>query len=129
MRANTYSIVLMLLWPPGVGTGVMADSCAGGSHCSLSRTSSVADNVFKVGSGLLVKEGEEVAGNSPRSRRRCPFVIGVAGGTGPTSLSVHARSDQIRIDQITSDQGDQGHVTIQSSSILICQQAAGYQQD
>jgi hypothetical protein len=62
--------------------GVTADTCAGGSHCSLSRTSSVADNVFRVGSGLLVKGGEELAGGSPRSRRRCPFVIGVAGGTG-----------------------------------------------
>lgn len=76
----------LLLVPSGVGGGVAADTCAGGSHCSLSRTSSVADNVFRVGSGLLVKGGEEPAGGSPRSRRRCPFVIGVAGGTGQMSM-------------------------------------------
>lgn len=40
-----------------------------------------AAEVFSAGSGVLLHEDDEVDGRSPRSRR-CPFVIGVAGGTG-----------------------------------------------
>lgn len=48
----------------------------------LSRSSSMAAaEVFSAGSGVLLHEDDEVDGRSPRSRR-CPFVIGVAGGTG-----------------------------------------------
>jgi hypothetical protein len=58
-------------------------SIDGHGLATLSRSSSSAADVFSAGSGLLLREGEDPEGRSPRDRnRRCPFVIGVAGGTG-----------------------------------------------
>jgi hypothetical protein len=58
-------------------------SIDGHGLATLSRSSSSAADVFSAGSGLLLREGEDPEGRSPRERnRRCPFVIGVAGGTG-----------------------------------------------
>eukprot|EP00879_Flechtneria_rotunda_P023084 GHRR01024403.1.p1 GENE.GHRR01024403.1~~GHRR01024403.1.p1 ORF type:complete len:319 (+),score=73.59 GHRR01024403.1:1545-2501(+) len=53
---------------------------------SLSHGSSMAAGIMNAGSGLLLKEGDEPPGKSPH--RRCPFVIGVAGGTASGKTTV-----------------------------------------
>lgn len=66
-----------------LGGGATGYQSIEGHGLTLSRSSSSAADVFSAGSGLLLREGEDPEGRSPRERnRRCPFVIGVAGGTG-----------------------------------------------
>eukprot|EP00878_Enallax_costatus_P013746 GHUV01014377.1.p1 GENE.GHUV01014377.1~~GHUV01014377.1.p1 ORF type:complete len:419 (+),score=148.45 GHUV01014377.1:563-1819(+) len=54
---------------------------------TISRSSSAALEVFAAGSGVLLRDCEEPSGRSPKSRR-CPFVIGVAGGTASGKTTV-----------------------------------------
>jgi hypothetical protein len=66
-----------------LGGGATGYQSIEGHGLTLSRSSSSAADVFSAGSGLLLRDGEDPEGKSPRERnRRCPFVIGVAGGTG-----------------------------------------------
>lgn len=48
---------------------------------SINRSSSAALEVLASGTGVLLRDTQLSSGGSLKSRR-CPFVIGVAGGTG-----------------------------------------------
>ncbi|WIA28487.1 hypothetical protein OEZ86_011030 [Tetradesmus obliquus] len=72
-----------------LGGGATGYQSIEGHGLTLSRSSSSAADVFSAGSGLLLREGEDPEGRSPRERnRRCPFVIGVAGGTASGKTTV-----------------------------------------
>jgi hypothetical protein len=89
-------------------------SIDGQGLATLSRSSSSAADVFSAGSGLLLRDGEDPEGKSPRERnRRCPFVIGVAGGTGETGKQIVG----VLAGGVQGDlQALRGEVCLQSSS-------------
>ncbi|KAF8072566.1 UKL1 [Scenedesmus sp. PABB004] len=77
----------------GGGGGAQAADGAAPGGIPISRSSSAAADVLSAGSGLLLPPTEGAGddapgGRSPCERRRCPFVIGVAGGTASGKTTV-----------------------------------------